>query len=1564
MTERETTQTTPLQNLFYYIRDLYNTSDPCYDFEKETGNVKTEDGNYWKIAKLISLAKQCEQKKINEFSFAVGTKTNTVDYVLKVKRIPIPPEPKTPFDITEWTLMNRSSNVATVSFKKEIEVFEKFEQSEQRVGDFEKYKQQHASALFDLTLPPSLDGWVDLSDNKFLRLAEKKVIIRFEDDENRVRIARNFQKEFIEYHTKYETPLKTNKVYDALHTLCYELKGKDTRRLYISFGLVCGKIGNQPYRNFLFNVPLKLSLKSQEITLETDTFSSKIFSEQYFVELLDTHFEKEHSTIVEQRKREVLLSIDNFNSKQKEFLFDATFIRTEFYDRGLETLGVFSQKEDTFFKNEELNYDFENAPIANQITFSFSPIIQTKLVESQIAISKDANNIINKINELQASGALHLIPDFFKKLFLIDGLEIDTKQHSENNNHSRDNAYHLGDFSEKNHRSLFPLPYNDEQFEIAKRLNEQDAVTVKGPPGTGKSHTIANLISHFVAQGKSILVVSHNAKALSVLKDKLPRAIQDLAVSLVNEGKGNESLKGSVNAIIRNLAQRYEESKVTELEMQLTSLEKKYADTLNDIYEVVKANAKSFKVLNPFSNKVEEKTAYEWAVFHFEHNEYQTKFIKDAVVHTTDTNGLIKKLISLATIGNSLKQDDFELVNFQFLSDDKFPALSELRKIEIQLTEINERINIIDYSAIQSTVLTEKLKIEITEFEKQYEEFETQTISSIIYKHSNFNIALLKNILKQNENLRQQVQSAEDKLLSFQLDLSAIENIDPDILHQQINQLIVKFAENKTIGWLTKSLLDKDLKRFFECKVNFIPANEIEHFKIMETEINKRKCLKQLSITFNNYLNTFAIPNQNKIQEALKELDFTIEFAEKVTVFNNELRERNLPEVSVNSTEVKSELTFLKNIRHYSDYKNISDFLKETKQKLITHSKAHPLIYKIGEAIENVDRASYELYLDEYRSRREKQIQSLEFDRLFRETSIVLPLTTNSIKNVCLSGVPFLVSEEVGETDIFYLKINDFLTSVTNQTKGSEKLLSNLQTIKSSIEKQTVDIISYKTWYHKAKQVSDEEKSALTAWLNSLIDIGKGYGKNTARNIAAATRYMQVAKGAVPIWIMTQDNALTFFPDATPNQFDLLIIDEASQCDISGLNLLFRCKKSLIVGDENQTSVVADRSLFTIERTNEMLDKYLISHRFKTQFDVTNKNNSIYTISGVIYPNIVTLTEHFRCLPEIIGYSNQYVYNLDIVPLKTATEKIYGEPLAIHYVEDNHLDEQKPLIVQKVVEQIEGLIIEYQEERLKNLPTIGILTLDSANTKHQTLLLTKIGQSELIKQYEDKLWTDGRPVGTSRDFQGDERDIMFLTIAASHSIVEENNLFKIKPPRAATTEEYMRIFNVAASRAREKSVVIHSIHPDAVGIMNPDCYRKKLIDYYTNSQNKTNKQTTVTNLQALLNKTDANSGDFEKSVCKLLYNNGLGDFLFPQFEVGKYCIDFGLIKNNKKLAIECDGFTYHSGIVKIQEDINRQLILERAGWRFFRIQSTDWFYRNQNVSADLISWIEDNSTDR
>jgi hypothetical protein len=69
--------------------------------------------------------------------------------------------------------------------------------------------------------------------------------------------------------------------------------------------------------------------------------------------------------------------------------------------------------------------------------------------------------------------------------------------------------------------TYFPLPANEAQRQIAQRLASRQGVLVQGPPGTGNSHTIANLICHLLATGKRLLVTSHTARALRVLKKYL-----------------------------------------------------------------------------------------------------------------------------------------------------------------------------------------------------------------------------------------------------------------------------------------------------------------------------------------------------------------------------------------------------------------------------------------------------------------------------------------------------------------------------------------------------------------------------------------------------------------------------------------------------------------------------------------------------------------------------------------------------------------------------------------------------------------------------------------------------------------------------------------------------------------------------------------------------------------------------------------------------------------------------------------------------------------------------------
>ena len=121
---------------------------------------------------------------------------------------------------------------------------------------------------------------------------------------------------------------------------------------------------------------------------------------------------------------------------------------------------------------------------------------------------------------------------------------------------------------------------NKEQLEIAKQIEKYDAVLVQGPPGTGKTHTIANLLGHFLAKGNSVLVTSYTKKALNVLKDKLEPNIRNLCVSVLDDS--NEDMEKSVDGISDYMAQN--NSFELEKEMNVLNNErKKIADELSKL---------------------------------------------------------------------------------------------------------------------------------------------------------------------------------------------------------------------------------------------------------------------------------------------------------------------------------------------------------------------------------------------------------------------------------------------------------------------------------------------------------------------------------------------------------------------------------------------------------------------------------------------------------------------------------------------------------------------------------------------------------------------------------------------------------------------------------------------------------------------------------------------------------------------------------------------------------------------------------------------------------------------
>ena len=174
-------------------------------------------------------------------------------------------------------------------------------------------------------------------------------------------------------------------------------------------------------------------------------------------------------------------------------------------------------------------------------------------------------------------------------------------------------------------RLYFPLPTNEEQRRIAERLRVQPYVLVKGPPGTGKSHTIANLICHLLASGDRVLVTAHAPKALNVLRDLLPTDTRDLCVTALGSTREDQRLlEDSVRGILRRKNEwkgdQSAQEKIAELECDLRQLDDRCAQVERGLRECREAETHSHTLIGGYQGTAaqiarelqQDRQTYDW----------------------------------------------------------------------------------------------------------------------------------------------------------------------------------------------------------------------------------------------------------------------------------------------------------------------------------------------------------------------------------------------------------------------------------------------------------------------------------------------------------------------------------------------------------------------------------------------------------------------------------------------------------------------------------------------------------------------------------------------------------------------------------------------------------------------------------------------------------------------------------------------------------------------------------------------------------------------------------------
>jgi very-short-patch-repair endonuclease len=386
--------------------------------------------------------------------------------------------------------------------------------------------------------------------------------------------------------------------------------------------------------------------------------------------------------------------------------------------------------------------------------------------------------------------------------------------------------------------------------------------------------------------------------------------------------------------------------------------------------------------------------------------------------------------------------------------------------------------------------------------------------------------------------------------------------------------------------------------------------------------------------------------------------------------------------------------------------------------------------------------------------------------------------------------------------------------------------------------------------------------------------------------------------------------------------------------------LLYLGKRVLVVGDDKQISpeaVGVDRS-----QIQWLMRDYLFDFQHADSFDV---ESSLFDHGRIRFSNRITLREHFRCMPEIIHFSNDLCYRTDpLIPLRQYPPDRL-EPIKFVYVSNGYREGHLQRVINRPeAEALVDMVVKCcKDERYQGM-TMGVIVLQGESQAYliAEMLLRHLGAEEM----DQRRLICGNPYS----FQGDERDVIFLSIVAAPNE-------RIGPMTQAADQ---RRFNVAASRAQEQMWLFHSV---TINELSEQCLRRRLIEYFHYPKSRIAQALGADAEELRKRAFQANrlvekppipfDSWFEVDVALDIAANGYR--VVPQFEFADKRIDLVIQGAKAQLAVECDGDFWH-GAEEYAADMERQRKLERCNWRFFRIRESSYYAAREKSLEPL--WVQ------
>jgi very-short-patch-repair endonuclease len=1103
---------------------------------------------------------------------------------------------------------------------------------------------------------------------------------------------------------------------------------------------------------------------------------------------------------------------------------------------------------------------------------------------------------------------------------------------------------------------FFPKPSNEEQRRIVDKIRTASGVLVQGPPGTGKSHTIANLICHLLATGQRTLITAKTPRALQVLERLVHPELQPLCINLLGSGlEERMSLESSVGGILRKNGEWNEdraEQERTDLEKQLRNLREDQAKVNRRLRDIRESETHTQSIADgtykgTAARIVEavnrDRRIYDWFTD-------APALGNPCPVSATNLRRLLEELRHFTP--EKRKELKFAWPG-TLPAPERFARLiqGEKRATEEESISVNgadERI--VDLLSKTNLSTIEATRDALSNFRDARRRFMASPhpwVRDALRDVLSGNSSLWRELFRATKGAADEIETLVAVADSTTLDFP--DNAHIIALREDACKLKAHMENGGKLGWgpFRPKVVKECIHIVKTVRINGRPCSALDDFSTLADVLHARiECEKAWGFWVGRAEEPQG-PYSLQLHELRARCDAlkdALSLEELIGKCRATIRQYPVIAEPVWSDESQIDMLIssccLAIARHHK--RLATDEIQKIESPLsalTATSNAHPVTGELLQAVCDRDVDAYGRGVGTMQRLDTERQQLQKVDEYILKLNRHLPKLTHEMEQ---NPGDSSWDERVQHIqDAWHWAQARYWIEEHIRKEDIPALAQRVKQIEDEINATIAKLASLHAWSYCFSRLEEDHRRHMEAWQQSMRLLGKGTGKHAPRHRREAQQHLNKCREAVPAWVMPLHRVWDTVEPA-PGMFDLIIIDEASQCGVEALPLFYLGKKVLIVGDDKQIS--PDAVGLPRDAVHRLMEEFLHDFEFKSSFDVESR---LFDHGKLRYgTRRITLREHFRCMPEIIRFSNDLCYSdTPLIPLRQ-----YGPdrlpPIEHFFVDGGYREGKNNRVVNKPeADAVVAKICEMCESEQYSGKTIGVVVLqgEAQGALIENQLLELLGAEEM----EKRRLVCGNPYS----FQGDERDVIILSMVAAANE-------RIGPFTKAADE---RRFNVAASRARDQMILFHSVSSDD---LSTSCLRRRLLDFFENTtpqeiagieRDELERRASQDNRGVMTPPTPFDSW-FEVDVALALLRKHFRVLL--QHEVAGKRIDLVVEGGQARLAIECDGDRWY-GAEQYEADMQRQRQLERCKWEFFRVSEAAFYSNEEDALTPLWRMLEE-----